>query len=49
MVHSKSGRGDKYMPFRDDDSLLREVVLVRTLAEHIIEKSSEVINLDIPF
>lgn len=42
LVHSKDGAKGKYVPFKDDKLLIREVPLMRFIAEIIIVESSRV-------
>ena len=43
IVHSKDSDKSKYTPFKDDKSLLKEVPLIRFIAEQIIFSTSKVI------
>ena len=45
VVHSKSGRGDRFTPFKDDSYLAKEIMLVKAIAEQVIERNSTVLNL----
>ena len=49
VVHGKSGMSDRYVAFRDEGSLRREIILVRSITEQIIEKHSGFLNLSFPF
>jgi hypothetical protein len=40
IVHSKETDKSRYLPFRDDKDLLKEIFLIRVVAEHIIIESS---------
>ena len=42
IVHSKDTERGKYTPFRDDEVLSREVVLLRFIAERIVIGSSQI-------
>jgi hypothetical protein len=42
IVHSKESEKARYVPFRDDRTLLREIPLLRFVAEQIIIGSSDV-------
>lgn len=42
LVHSKDGEKKKYEPFKDDKYLLKEIPLMRFIAESIISKESQV-------
>jgi len=44
IVHSKESDKSKYMPFRDDKILVREVPLLRFIAEQIIIDSSSIVG-----
>jgi len=44
IVHSKDSEKSKYMPFRDDKILVREVPLIRFIAEQIIIESSSIVG-----
>jgi len=44
IVHSKESDKSKYMPFRDDKILVREVPLLRFIAEQIIIDSSNIVG-----
>lgn len=44
IVHSKESDKSKYMPFRDDKILVREVPLLRFIAEQIIIESSTIVG-----
>lgn len=43
IVHSKEGNKPKYIPFKHDKELMREIPLIRFIAEDIIINSSELI------
>ena len=43
IVHSKDSDKSKYTPFKDDKSLVKEVPLIRFIAEQIIFSTSKVI------
>ena len=44
IVHSKEGEKARYIPFRHDKILVKEVPLVRFVAEAIIDKTAQIIN-----
>lgn len=44
IVHSKESEKSKYMPFRDDKMLVKEVPLLRFIAEQIIIESSNIVG-----
>lgn len=44
IVHSKDSDKSKYMPFRDDKILVKEVPLIRFIAEQIIIESSSIVG-----
>jgi len=44
IVHSKESEKSKYMPFRDDKMLVKEVPLLRFIAEQIIIDSSNIVG-----
>ena len=43
IVHSKESEKEKYMPFRDDKFLVKEVPLIRFIAERIIFETSTIL------
>lgn len=44
LVHSKETDKSKYVPFEHDDQLMREIPLMRLIAEEIIIETSEIIK-----
>ncbi|MBS1685102.1 MAG: hypothetical protein JSS76_10120 [Bacteroidetes bacterium] len=44
IVHSKEGGGDVYKPFIDDNSLAKEIPLLRFIAEEVIRFNSRIIE-----
>ena len=43
LVHSKELESSKYKPFHDDKILLKEMLLLRLLAEQVIIKTSQIL------
>lgn len=44
MVHSKDGDKARYMPFKDDHILVKEIPLIRFIAEQIIIETSSILG-----
>lgn len=44
IVHSKESEKSKYMPFKDDKVLVKEIPLLRFIAEQIIIESSSIVS-----
>jgi hypothetical protein len=44
IVHSKEGEKSRYIPFRHDRTLLKEVPLIRFIAEQIIIETSSIVR-----
>ena len=44
IVHSKGQRSDKYIPFKHDRNLLKEIPLIKSISENLIIEKSDIIK-----